>query len=288
MTAIDRLRFGWIADQRLGWADLLRATQQVERLGYDSLWLSDHLAAEDGGWLLDPWTSLAALLASVPRLEVGTLVLANGLRAPLLTVQMTHTVADIGPGRFVLGLGAGGSRKEHDWCGIAFPKLPERLSALKSACRLVRLANESFRPEPVTGQPPTVPLLIGGTSHGILRIAARWADRWTIWGNPDQLRAHGDVLSGFARSAGRQPTDIRRGAIVMLLPDHLPQHSDPAKWPAVLTGNATAVAGQLHRYAAAGVTDIVICDYGLLPADRPAALAWFADVLTRLRSGASA
>jgi alkanesulfonate monooxygenase SsuD/methylene tetrahydromethanopterin reductase-like flavin-dependent oxidoreductase (luciferase family) len=283
-----RLRIGWLADQRLPWSQLLGYVEEVERAGYDSVWLSDHLADEDGRWLQDPWTTLGALLARVPRVEMGTLVAANGLRAPLLTAQMARTLDDIGSARFVLGLGAGGSRSEHRWCHVAFPDLDQRVAELHDACQLLARSIGRDSPFPhVAGSPrrSPVPLLIGGTSRAILQIAARCADRWTVWGDPDELRSHGAVLSELAVSAGRRPADIRRGAIAMLLPDHLPERGDPAAWPAVLSGDELAIVGQLDRYAAAGVTDLVVCDYGLRPADRSDGLNWFARVASAFRSG---
>ena len=111
MTSPLPMQFGWLADQRMPWACLARMTKHVEQLGYDGVWLSDHLADEGGGWLLDGWTALGAILGCVPRIEAGTLVASNSLRVPLLTAHMARTLADIAPGRFVLGLGAGGSTK---------------------------------------------------------------------------------------------------------------------------------------------------------------------------------
>ena len=287
-----RMQFGWLGEQRFRWAELLGMTRRVEQLGFDSIWLSDHLADEEDGWLLDPWTTLGAILGCVPRIEAGTLVASNSLRAPLLTAHMARTLADIAPGRFVLGLGAGGSGDEHRRAGVAFDTLEHRVAALREACELIRHTTTSDSPwpdpqaVPKRGRPP-IPLVLGGGGPAILRLAGRYADRWTIWGTPEQLASKGAVLSGFARDAGRRPEDVRRGAIVMLLPEHIPERPNPGPWPAELRGDEAAVARRLADYAAAGVDDVIVCDYGVDPAYRLPALEWFASIMARFRHAAA-
>src|SRR5436305_2745195 len=143
-----RMQFGWLAEQRFKWAELLDMTRRVEQLGFDSVWLSDHLADEEDGWLLDAWTTLGAILGCVPRIEAGTLVASNSLRPPLLTAHMARTLADIAPGRFILGLGAGGSRDEHRRVGVAFDDLERRVTALRKACVLIRRTTTGDSPWP--------------------------------------------------------------------------------------------------------------------------------------------
>lgn len=288
MTSPLPMQFGWLADQRMPWAGLARMTKHVEQLGYDGVWLSDHLADEGGGWLLDGWTALGAILGCVPRIEAGTLVASNSLRVPLLTAHMARTLADIAPGRFVLGLGAGGSRSEHRRAGVAFANLHQRVVALQNTCEVIRhtaVGESPWDGRAATRQEarPAIPLLLGGGSPGVLRVTGRYADRWAVWGSPAQLAMKGQLVSQFAREAGRRPEDVRRGAIVMLLPDHLPKHPNPAPWPAELRGDETAVIRQLGRYAAAGVSDIVVCDYGVDPGSRPMALEWFAGIMVQFQ-----
>jgi alkanesulfonate monooxygenase SsuD/methylene tetrahydromethanopterin reductase-like flavin-dependent oxidoreductase (luciferase family) len=291
-SAVDPMRFGWLADQRLAWNALADTARSVERLGYDSLWMSDHFRDERGGWLLDAWTSLGATLACVPRIEAGLLVASDTLRPSLVTVQMAKTLTEIGAGRFVLGLGAGGSRRDHLAAGVDFPPLDDRVAALESTCRLLRsthardTAGTAGRSAWHRDDSP-VTLLLGGASGAILRLAGRYADRWVVWGSPDKLAALGAEVSRHARDAGREPRDVRRGAIVMLLPEHLSECADSSPWPAELRGGRVLVERQVARYRAAGVHDLVVCDYGLQPADRPAALKWFAAVMAPFQEPSS-
>jgi hypothetical protein len=73
----------------------------------------------------------------------------------------------------------------------------------------------------------------------------------------------------------------------MLLPEHLSECADSSPWPAELRGGRVLVERQVARYRAAGVHDLVVCDYGLQPADRPAALKWFAAVMAPFQEPSS-
>jgi alkanesulfonate monooxygenase SsuD/methylene tetrahydromethanopterin reductase-like flavin-dependent oxidoreductase (luciferase family) len=282
---LSRMHLGWLADQRLSWTALLDRACRVEELGFDSIWLSDHVADERGSWLLDPWTTLGALLARVPRIEAGTLVASNSLRAPLLTAHMARTLAGISHGRFVLGIGAGGSRAEHLAAGLRFEALDRRAGALCEACELFRRAAGAASPwaeAPDCGA-GSIPLLIGGGGNAMLELAGALADRWVIWGTPDQLAVKGALVSAAAREAGRDPARIRHGAIVMILPDHLPaEPAPPGHWPAELRGDEHAVSRQIAAYLRAGTTDLIVCDDGVEPEHRQSALTWLSSIMSRL------
>jgi alkanesulfonate monooxygenase SsuD/methylene tetrahydromethanopterin reductase-like flavin-dependent oxidoreductase (luciferase family) len=282
MHTTPRMRFGWLAEQRLPWAQLIECVELVEQLGYDGVWLSEHLSDEDGRWFLDAWTTLGAILGRIPRIEAGTLVASNSFRAPLLTAHMARTLADIAPGRFVLGLGAGGSRDEHQRVGVTFEGLDRRVAELAHACQVVRRATASDSPWQSTDSGrPAIPLLLGGGGSSILRLAGQAADRWAIWGTAAELASKGSLVAEFARNAGRQPDEVRRGAIVMVLPEHLPARPVQTPWPAALRGDQAAVTRQLADYAMAGVQDIIVCDYAVESSFRPAALEWFASLMVR-------
>jgi alkanesulfonate monooxygenase SsuD/methylene tetrahydromethanopterin reductase-like flavin-dependent oxidoreductase (luciferase family) len=285
MSGATQMQFGWLAEQRLAASELLEATRMVERLGFDSVWLSDHFADENGRWMLDPWTTLGAILASVPRITAGTLVASNTLRSPLMTAHMARTLADIAPGRFVLGLGAGGSRSEHELAGVEFDGIADRVRALGEACELIARITAGAGPQDgreCRGRAP-IPLVIGGGGSHILRLAGRLADRWAIWGDPMQLASRGAVLSSFAFDSGRQPEDIQRSAIVMLLPEHIPERLHDEGWPGEMRGDEMQIATRLDEYAAAGVHEVIVCDYGVDPAWRAPALEWFASVMNHHR-----
>ena len=280
--------FSWLADQRLPWAELVYRAKQAADFGYGGVWLSDHLIDEDGRWLLDCWTTLGALIMAVPEVELGTLVAASTLRDPVITAHMARALLEIGQGRFVLGLGAGGSAEDHRVAGITFPALAERAARLDQTCRLVREvppgsgagAGGGHRGTQAWGAALagcTVPLLIGGASEQVLKIAARYADRWTIWASPERAADLRGSLARYCADAGRDVKAIRCGAIVMMMPGHLPQRHHEAPWPAVIDGDIASMRRQLNRYELAGIDELVICDYAVAPDHQRQALRWFAE-----------
>src|SRR6266403_1281303 len=137
------------------WADKAR---KVEALGYAVLLVPDHLAD-----LLAPFPALAAAAAATTRLRVGTGVLNNDFRHPVLTAREAATLDVLSDGRFELGLGAGHMRSEYEQAG------PVTLAG-----RHYRVSGHLLHPRPV--QRPRPPVFIGGNAPRLLRVAAKEAD----------------------------------------------------------------------------------------------------------------
>ena len=190
------------------WADKAR---KVERLGYSVLLVPDHLAE-----LLAPFPALAAAAAATTRLGVGTGVLNNDLRHPLLTAREAATLDVLSDGRLELGIGAGHMQSEYAQMGLAFDAGATRVERLAEAVVIVkrllegeavsfagrhyRVTAHTLHPRPI--QRPRPPLFIGGNAPRLLAVAAREAD---IVG-----------LTGIAfRRGGAQPdvSDFRAAAV---------------------------------------------------------------------------
>src|SRR4249919_3645678 len=137
------MRFGaaiWI--NRTEWPNLLDACRLAERAGWDSLWVDDHLLADEGDPTdakIEGWATLAALAVLTERVRLGLLVGANTFRNPGLTAKLATTVDHLSDGRSVLGLGGGLFEREHDAFGIDFGGgFGERLDRLDEAVGLIR------------------------------------------------------------------------------------------------------------------------------------------------------
>ena len=100
------------------WNTFKEAALACEELGYDSVWLADHVY----GTRFEGWTFLAALSGITTKLRLGTLVLCNNFRNPALLAKMGATLDVISDGRLELGIGAGWNLEEHDAYGLYFPR----------------------------------------------------------------------------------------------------------------------------------------------------------------------
>src|SRR5438552_3213238 len=138
----DKLRLGLIlptwTTTDLSWAEVLEVAQTAADVGFDALYVSDHLLIPSNNAELkrragvdfpdDPdvelegylecFTVLAALAVAIPRLQLGSFVASAGYRNPGLLAKMAVTIDDVSGGRLVLGLGAGDSEGEHGTFGF--------------------------------------------------------------------------------------------------------------------------------------------------------------------------
>jgi probable F420-dependent oxidoreductase len=166
------------------WRDALA---RIEGLGYHAVSISDHVI---GGWSMDALTALAAAAMVTTRLRLRTQVLANDYRHPVLVHRAAASIDVLSGGRLELGLGTGWWRAEYAALGLDLDAPAVRVARLAETLDLldglfaggpVDHAGPAYRVRGVTGLPapvqvPRPPILVGGGSPGILRLAARRAD----------------------------------------------------------------------------------------------------------------
>jgi len=197
------------SEEGLTWPVWRRVVAACEDLGFDSVWLSDHLlsgSGEDRGGL-DAWLALAVAAVDSRRIGFGPLVTPVTFRQPGLLARMAANLYALSHGRFVLGLGLGWNAREHAAFDIPFPAGPERLRLLDSGLELIRRRLE-----------PPVPLLIGGRGRGTLELVARYADEWNLTSSaPATVEALGQTLASLCQSIERDPRTIRGSVSVGVL-----------------------------------------------------------------------
>jgi probable F420-dependent oxidoreductase len=178
-------RFGvnvWREESRGAWVAKAR---KLEDLGYSVLTVPDHLTE-----LLAPMPALVSAAEATTRMRVGTNVLNNDFRHPVLVAREAATVDVLTDGRFQLGLGAGHMKSEYDQAGLGFDPGGLRVDRLAEAVTIVkglftgdpltftgrhyRVSGHTIYPRPV--QRPRPPILIGGNGAQLLTLAAREAD----------------------------------------------------------------------------------------------------------------
>ena len=254
-----------------GWPAIRNFAVQAEALGLDSVWVFDHLLFRDEegtDGILESWSVLAALAATTPRVELGTLVMATPFRNPAVLAKMAATTDTVSGGRLILGLGAGWHRPEFEAFGVEFE---HRVSQFEDALRIIV---PLLRGETVTHDgrwaradqgvllpPPnrSIPVLVASRGPRMLRLTAELADAWnTAWhGHPDgTFRKRMSDLDAALSVVGRDPTTISRtSGIIVRNPDEREAENSP---PTAFGGPIEELAAILDEHAAAGIEHAIV------------------------------
>jgi probable F420-dependent oxidoreductase len=219
------MHFGLTLPQiKRSWAEARDSAVEFDRLGFDSVWVCDHLYGVPMPNLpiFEAWSELAAVGALTNRVELGTLVTPVFFRNPAVLAKQVATIDHVSNGRTVVGLGSGWFATEFESYGLPFPPVKERLQALdETADALKRLWTEpsvTFEGRHVTlrdamSEPKPVrrpPILIGGGGEKVLmKIVARHADIWNnLAVHQGQLREKRDVLQRWCERERRDFGEI--------------------------------------------------------------------------------
>ncbi|ATL64993.1 LLM class F420-dependent oxidoreductase [Nocardia terpenica] len=182
----------------------IRLAQQAEEYGYDSFAIPDHLGPQVG-----PIAALGALAVATDRIRIGTSVLANGFRHPVVLAKDAATIDVLSRGRLELGVGAGWLADEFDAAGIAYEAPGVRLEKLDEALTILdvllrgqecHFEGRHYRVRGIKGTPrprqgPRPPLATGGGGPKMLRLAAKHADIISVV--PVTTRHGKGLLSGI-------------------------------------------------------------------------------------------
>jgi probable F420-dependent oxidoreductase len=201
-------------------AEFIAEVREIERLGYSSLMLSDHLVDQ-----LAPISALSVAAAVTSTLRLGTFVFNNDLRHPVVLAQELATLDRLSDGRLEIGIGAGWNVPEYEGAGITFDPGTVRIDRLAEA---VTIMKGLFQPGPIDFQgrhyhvkgfedlprpiqTPHPPFFIGGGSPKLLRFAAQAAE---IVGIAPRVLADGkaDILGCTLEGSERKVAIIREAA----------------------------------------------------------------------------
>ncbi len=249
-------------------AELVRLAVAADEVGFDSLWLGEHVVlpldyesdhpttgdtahqhhtgpiVNPSTTLIDPLVALAACATATSRLRLATGIFILPLRHPLLTARMTITLQNAADGRFLLGVGSGWLREEFDALDVPFDdragRMDETIAILRDAWSARQFSHDgplfSFDRVQVTAQPVDVPLILGGNTERALRRAAALGDGWFSSGTPsfeEAVRLRDRVLEH--RAAGGQNTPFP-----------------------IFVRVARADSAELRRYEAAGFEHVLV------------------------------
>jgi alkanesulfonate monooxygenase SsuD/methylene tetrahydromethanopterin reductase-like flavin-dependent oxidoreductase (luciferase family) len=258
------------------WRDLAAMCRLAEAVGFDSLWVPDHLLYRfdgqepSGPW--ECWSILSAVAAVTSRVEIGPLVLCANFRNPALIAKMADTVDEISGGRLILGLGAGWHEPEYRAFGFPyearFARFAEAFTIIRTLLRAgaIDFAGKHFtlrdcelRPRgPQLGGPP---LMIGTRGEQMLRLTVPHVDAWNGWatwnGNrPDGLGPLHTLVDAACAATGRDPATIARTVAVFVNLPGATQPQDP-KAPS-LEGSPDEIAETLRAFARAGIAHVQV------------------------------
>jgi len=263
-------------EREVRWPEYLAMARAAEEVGFDAIWLGDHLLyrgdgrRERGPW--EAWTLLAALAASTERVDLGPLVACAAFHPPGLIAKMAATLAEVSGGRFVLGLGAGWNEEEFRAFGLPFDR---RVSRFEESFAIVRgllagervtLAGRHWQAEDAVLIPAPAArprLMIGSNGPRMLSITLPHVDAWNTWYEDFGNSAEGfaklnERISGAAEAAGRDPAEIQRSACVLVAMDDAGGGRPVTTDVPPLTGSSREIAASLHELAEAGADEVIL------------------------------
>ena len=215
---------------------LERIVRTADEVGFDSIWVMDHLfqirsvGAVDEP-MLEGWTALGFIAAHTKRARIGLMVGGIHYREPGIWVKAATTLDVLSGGRAWLGLGAAWNQEESAGLGFDFPPLGERFEMLEET---LLIANEMFEGElgsqrglqgrhyqptrllnsPQSISRPRVPIMIGGGGEQkTLRLVAQYADATNVFGGPEKVHHKWEVLRRHCEAIGRPFEEIERSTL---------------------------------------------------------------------------
>lgn len=286
------------------WSTLLAMGQLAERVGFDSLWVGDHLLYADaagevkGVW--EAWSLLAALAAVTERIELGPLVACTSFHNPAMIAKKAATIDEISGGRLVLGLGAGWNEPEYRAFGFPYD---HRVSRFEEAFTIIRtLLSDGFidfhgsyyQAENCTllprgPRPGGPPLMIGSIGDRMLRITLPYVQSWNAWladfdNRPENLPPLLARVDAACLDVGRDPTTLERTCAVLIGMTGAGGRVSayrPDSPPLAMSGTTDELAAWLRAYAAAGISHVQV----VLDPITVDAINEFAPVLAALDGG---
>lgn len=308
ITTVEDRERDWI----LNWNEIRTLARTAEDVGFDSVWIPDHLIHEPEGaepyGIWEAWSLISALAAATSRIQIGPHVLCTGWRNPALIAKMADTVDEISGGRLILALGAGWHEPEYRAFGFPFDHRIGRFGeALEIITSLLRTGRSTFDGQfyqtdrcelrPRGPRPEGPPIMIGtiaGTPLGgwlgierggnrVLDLVARYADSWNcpIVNDPALIPGIRDMIDEACVRNDRDPSTLRRtNGVAFDLPGWQSTPGNPAvrarrKAMGAREGDPAELAAVLVGFAEAGVAEVHV----QLDPETPAGIEQFARTL---------
>jgi len=264
---------------------------RAEALGYDSLWVWDHilLGVDPCFPIIDGLSLLTAVAARTKTIKLGTGILILPVRNPVILAKQLASIDQISKGRLLMGLASGWYKREFDAVGVDFHQRGKLMDLnLEILTRLwtedsvtgefgpYNLRQARMYPKPV--QKPRPPLLIGGYVDRVLQRAGVKGDGWlTYFYTAEDYLADWTKVRNFAEEAGKDPATLvscnqlpimvgPRAKVEAPMNEWLSTEWDFASWSksspeSAVMGTVEDCAEQLQAHIDAGVDRIIFVPY---------------------------
>jgi alkanesulfonate monooxygenase SsuD/methylene tetrahydromethanopterin reductase-like flavin-dependent oxidoreductase (luciferase family) len=239
--------------------------QHAEAVGFDSLWVADHLMLGKDEAVLEGWTVLSALGGATNRAKIGMIHQGHYFRAPALTAKMTATLDQLTDGRFIMFYDYGHQQREHLAYHLPYPDdIDTRVDEVVEGIELIKAMWSADEPQSIAGathaitdaasnpgpaQQPHPPIWFGETHPGLLAACAEFGQGWnTTPVSLNELRRRLDLLKDACQKAGRDYDEIEKSLEIQVLitPDGDARELIGRMLDMVATG--TEIDPELHAY----------------------------------------
>jgi F420-dependent oxidoreductase-like protein len=282
-----KLELAGVGDATAQWGRTVELAQLADQLGYDSVWVYDHVhnvPVPSNESVFECWTTLAAISQLTSNVRLGQMVGCASYRNLGLFVKITSSLDVMSGGRLDWGIGAGWYNGEYNAYGYDFPSNADRIRGLRETVEIVKLmwseAEASYEgriysvqaaqcdPKPL--QAPHPPIWIGGGGEQLtLRVVARHADRSNFGGKPHEFEHKCEVLKGHCEAVGRDYDEITKtwspDVFVRATEDEL-RAANPQSWwgepfdswqAGNLVGTPEQVCEKIEQYRSLGCGGVV-------------------------------
>lgn len=288
-------------ERPVSWTELRDIALTAEDVGFDSVWVGDHLLYRDdagattGPW--EAWSVLAALAEATERVKLAPLVAATAFHNPAMLAKKAATLDEISGGRLILGIGAGWNKVEFEAYGFPYDRRASRFEEAFTIIRTLLATGEidfdgefyTLRDcELVPPARPGIPLMVGSQGPRVLRATLPYVDSWNAWyawfGNtPEGAREKLDQVDALCAEVGRAPDEVERTLAVMVEgPGAMGNVERVKRWddPPAIAGTPEEIAAQLVAFADIGAGEIQI----MADPITAASVEWLGQVLVALDS----
>jgi probable F420-dependent oxidoreductase len=253
-------------EREVRWPEYLAMARAAEEVGFESLWIGDHLLydarnkrEECAPW--EAWTTMSALAAATSRVRIGPLVACAGFHPPAVLAKMASTIDEVSAGRFVLGLGAGWNRREFDAFGIPYDRRVSRfeeafaiISGLLRGERVTVDGTYHSADDVVLLPKPArqTPIMIGSNGKRMLSIALPHVQAWNTWWDD-----YGNAPEGLERLIAEIgiPQTVTRSVCMLVQLDGQPVERRPEGMDAVPQARFAAHIAELGE---AGADEVIV------------------------------